>query len=146
MCRYRANSGYPIPPGLQRAFSPEQCVDAAFRKHYRIASSYRRAVDTYRIYDGTDENGIVGTVAPELFAQEGRCWRVIYENPVGHGTQHGQQLVPNASIGFPLIGECLVHRVYGYEIVFTDTSSILRSRRSPNRLCNRAWSVTEPFK
>ena len=44
------------------------------------------AVDTYRIYDGTDENGIVGTVAPGLFAQEGRCWRMIYENPVGHGT------------------------------------------------------------
>ena len=36
-------------------------------------------------YDGTDENGIVGTVAPGLFAQEGRCWRMIYENPVGHG-------------------------------------------------------------
>ena len=30
------------------------------------------AVDTYRIYDGTDELGIVGTVAPGLFAQEGR--------------------------------------------------------------------------
>jgi hypothetical protein len=30
------------------------------------------ALDTYRIYDGTDENGIVGTVAPGLFAQEGR--------------------------------------------------------------------------
>ena len=44
-------------------------------------------VDTYRIYDGTDENGIVGTVAPGLFAQEGRCWRMFYENPVGHGTQ-----------------------------------------------------------
>ena len=42
--------------------------------------------DTYRIYDGTDENGIVGTVAPGLFAQEGRCWRMIHENPVGHGT------------------------------------------------------------
>jgi hypothetical protein len=41
-------------------------------------------VDTYRIYDGTDENGIVGTVAP--FAQEGRCWRMVYENPVGHPT------------------------------------------------------------
>jgi hypothetical protein len=47
---------------------------------------YRRAVDTYRIYDGTDENGIVGTVAPGLFAQEGRCWRMVYANPVGHGT------------------------------------------------------------
>ena len=43
-------------------------------------------MDTYRIYDGTDENGIVGTVAPGLFAQEGRCWRMVYENPVGHGT------------------------------------------------------------
>ena len=47
---------------------------------------YRRAVDTYRIYDGTDENGIVGKVAPGLLAQEGRCWRMVYENPVGHGT------------------------------------------------------------
>ena len=28
--------------------------------------------------------GIVGTVAPGLVAQEGRCWRMIYENPVGH--------------------------------------------------------------
>ena len=46
---------------------------------------YRRAVDTYRIYDGTDENGIVGKVAPGLFAQEGRCWRMVYENPVGQG-------------------------------------------------------------
>jgi hypothetical protein len=39
-------------------------------------------VDTYRIYDGTDENGIVGivgTVAPGLIAQEGRCWRMVYE-------------------------------------------------------------------
>jgi hypothetical protein len=43
------------------------------------------ALDTYRIYDGTDENGIVGTVAPGLFAQEGRCWRMVYENPVGQG-------------------------------------------------------------
>ena len=43
-------------------------------------------MDTYRIYDGTDENGIVGTVAPGLFAQEGRCWRMVYANPVGHGT------------------------------------------------------------
>jgi hypothetical protein len=34
-----------------------------------------RAVDTYRIYDDTDENGIVGTVAPGLFAR-GCCWRM----------------------------------------------------------------------
>ena len=38
-------------------------------------------MDTYRIYDGTDENGIVGTVAPGLFAQEGRCWRMVYAEP-----------------------------------------------------------------
>jgi hypothetical protein len=42
-------------------------------------------VDTYQIYDGTDEHGIVGTVAPGLFAQEGRCWLIVYENPVGQG-------------------------------------------------------------
>ena len=47
---------------------------------------YGQIVDTYRIYDGTDENGIVGTVAPGLFAQEGRCWRMVYANPVGHPT------------------------------------------------------------
>ena len=43
-------------------------------------------MDTYRTYDGTDENGIVGTVAPCLFAEEGRCWRMVYANPVGQGT------------------------------------------------------------
>ena len=43
-------------------------------------------MDTYQIYDGTDENGIVGTVAPGLFAQEGRCWRMVYANQVGQGT------------------------------------------------------------
>ena len=41
-------------------------------------------MDTYRIYDGTDENGIVGTVAPGLIAQEGRCWRMVYANVAGH--------------------------------------------------------------
>jgi len=44
------------------------------------------AVDTYRIYDRSDENGIVGTMAPGLFAQEGRCWRMVYANPAGHPT------------------------------------------------------------
>jgi hypothetical protein len=43
-------------------------------------------VGTYQIYDATDENGIVGTVAPGLFAQEGRCWRMVYANSGGHGT------------------------------------------------------------
>ena len=28
---------------------------------------------------------VLGTVAPGLFAQEGRCWRMVYENPVGQG-------------------------------------------------------------
>jgi hypothetical protein len=36
-------------------------------------------VDTYQLYDGTDELGIIGTVAPGLFAQEGRSWRMVYE-------------------------------------------------------------------
>jgi hypothetical protein len=53
-------------------------------------------VDTYRIYDGTDENGIVGTVAPGLFAQEGRCWRMVYESPFGLG---GHCMQPVAWVG-----------------------------------------------
>jgi hypothetical protein len=40
---------------------------------------------TYSIYSGVDNLGTVGKVAPGLFAQEGRCWRTIYENPVGQG-------------------------------------------------------------
>jgi hypothetical protein len=55
-------------------------------------------VDTYRVYDGTDENRIVGTVAPELFAQEGRCWRMVYENAVGQGG-HCMEPVTIASEG-----------------------------------------------
>jgi hypothetical protein len=42
-------------------------------------------VDTYSIYGGVDHLGTVGTVAPGLFAQEGRCWLIVYENPVGQG-------------------------------------------------------------
>jgi len=53
-------------------------------------------VDTYQIYDGTDELGIVGTAAPGPFAQEGRCWRMVYENPVGHG---GHCMEPVAWVG-----------------------------------------------
>ena len=45
-------------------------------------------METYSIYSGTDQLGTVGKVAPGLFAQEGRCWLMVYENPVGHGT-HG---------------------------------------------------------
>jgi hypothetical protein len=55
-------------------------------------SSFRQAVNTCRIYAGTDENGIVGTVAPGLFAQEGRCWRMFFENPVDHGTHCMRQV------------------------------------------------------
>lgn len=37
----------------------------------------------YSIYSGVDQLGIVGTVAPGVFAQEGRCWRFVYDNPSG---------------------------------------------------------------
>ena len=48
--------------------------------------SYSQAVDsTYSIYSGVDHLGTVGKVAPGLFAQEGRCWRMVYEKPVGQG-------------------------------------------------------------
>jgi hypothetical protein len=40
----------------------------------------------YSIYSGEDQLGIVGTVAPGLFAQEGRCWRMVHRNAAGHGT------------------------------------------------------------
>ena len=39
---------------------------------------------TYAVYNGVDHLGIVGAVAPGIFAQEGRCWRFVYENPAGH--------------------------------------------------------------
>ena len=44
------------------------------------------AVDTYEICHGTNEHGIVGTVAPVHFAQGGPYLRMVYANPVGHGT------------------------------------------------------------
>ncbi len=37
------------------------------------------------IYSGVDQLGIMGKVAPGIFAQEGRCLRFICENPAGHG-------------------------------------------------------------
>jgi hypothetical protein len=37
----------------------------------------------FAIFGGVDHRGTVGKVAPGLFAQEGRCWRMVYENPVG---------------------------------------------------------------
>jgi hypothetical protein len=40
----------------------------------------------FAISGGVDHRGTVGKVAPGLIAQEGRCWRTIYENPVGHAT------------------------------------------------------------
>jgi len=79
-----------ILPGIH--FDPRMCP-AAQPGHFGVrvdppppTIGYRRAMDTYQIYDGIDENGIVGTLAPGLFAQEGRCWRMVYEIPVGHGT------------------------------------------------------------
>jgi hypothetical protein len=73
-------------------------------------------VDTYRIYDSTDENGIVGTVAPGLFAQKGRCWRMVYENPVGQaGTlglevKAGEQVNRRARSGVDGLRGCLDRR------------------------------------
>jgi hypothetical protein len=40
---------------------------------------------TYSIYSSVDHLGVVGQVAPGIFAQEGRCWRMVYENAAGHG-------------------------------------------------------------
>jgi hypothetical protein len=51
--------------------SPYQCRTAA-PKPAETCWRYRRTVATYRIYDSTDENGMVGTFAPRLFPQEGR--------------------------------------------------------------------------
>ena len=82
-----------IDPGFVRSCHGGQVNEASHDVNHRSHCSTRirflytcDQVDTYRSYDGTDENGIVGTVAPGLFAQEGRCWRMVYENPVGHGT------------------------------------------------------------
>ena len=40
----------------------------------------------YSIYSGIDQLGIVGTVAPGIFAQPGRCWRMVYVNATGHAS------------------------------------------------------------
>jgi hypothetical protein len=39
----------------------------------------------FAIYGGVDHRGTVGKIAPELFAQKGRCWRFVYKNAAGHG-------------------------------------------------------------
>jgi hypothetical protein len=48
------------------------------------------------IYSGVDQLEIVGQVAPGIFAQDGRCWRMVYENPVGQG---GHCMEPVAWVG-----------------------------------------------
>ena len=40
----------------------------------------------FAINPGVDHRDTIGKVAPGLFAQEGRCWRMVYENAAGHGT------------------------------------------------------------
>jgi hypothetical protein len=50
----------------------------------------------FAIYGGVDHRHTVGKVAPGLFAQEGRCWRMVYENPVG---QSGHCMEPVAWVG-----------------------------------------------
>ena len=42
------------------------------------------AMTEFAIYGGVDHRDTVGKVAPGLFAQEGRCWRMVYENVAGH--------------------------------------------------------------
>jgi hypothetical protein len=37
-----------------------------------------------RLYSGVDQLGIIGSVAPGISAQPGRCWRYVYVNAVGH--------------------------------------------------------------
>ena len=54
------------------------------------------AMTEFAIFGGVDHRGTVGKVAPGLFAQEGRCWRMIYENPVGQG---GHRMEPVAWMG-----------------------------------------------
>jgi hypothetical protein len=50
----------------------------------------------FATYGGVDHLGTVGKVAPGLFAQEGRWWRMVYENPVGQG---GHCMEPVAWVG-----------------------------------------------
>jgi hypothetical protein len=40
----------------------------------------------FAINPGVDHRDTIGRVAPGIFAQEGRCWRMVYENAAGHGT------------------------------------------------------------
>ena len=54
------------------------------------------AMTEFAIHGGVDHRGTVGKVAPGLFAQEGRCWRMIYENPVG---QSGHCMEPVEWVG-----------------------------------------------
>jgi hypothetical protein len=39
----------------------------------------------FAVNPGIDQLDIIGKVAPGIFAQEGRCWRFVYENAAGHG-------------------------------------------------------------
>ena len=35
----------------------------------------------FAVHGGADHRGTVGKLAPGLFAQEGRCWRIVYAEP-----------------------------------------------------------------
>jgi hypothetical protein len=39
---------------------------------------------SFAINPGIDHRNTIGKVAPGIFAQEGRCWRFVYENVAGH--------------------------------------------------------------
>jgi hypothetical protein len=45
------------------------------------------------INSGVDQLGIIGTVAPGVFAQEGRCWRFVYVNGAGHASHCEAQVM-----------------------------------------------------
>jgi hypothetical protein len=52
----------------------------------------------FAINPGVDHRDTIGKVAPGIFAQEGRCWRMIYENAAGHGT-HCMEPVVSMQVG-----------------------------------------------
>jgi hypothetical protein len=59
--------------------------------HLRPATVNSWSPSSSRRSRGVDHLGIVGTVAPGIFAQEGRCWRFVYENS---SSQAGHCMAP----------------------------------------------------
>ena len=60
----------------------------------RTTDRYGQSMESFvlpTLNSGIDQLGIVGTVAPGIFAQPGRCWRFVYEKPSG---QAGHCMAP----------------------------------------------------